>query len=67
MSGRDDSLRDGIRAREGKCVMYGVVNIGSSLAAWSGRRIFSRFRVKVIEMKLILVGGLLLWIDDWSF
>lgn len=35
-SGREDSFRDGIRTRDGKCVLSSVVNQGSSFGVWSG-------------------------------
>jgi hypothetical protein len=35
-SGREDSFRDGIRARDGKCVLSGIVNQGSAFNIWSG-------------------------------
>ncbi|TGZ81029.1 hypothetical protein EX30DRAFT_294648, partial [Ascodesmis nigricans] len=36
VSGREDSFRHGIRARDGRCVMSGVVNIRAQYDIWSG-------------------------------
>jgi len=33
-SGREDSFRDGIRARDGKCVISGVVNRNAPFGNW---------------------------------
>ncbi len=36
VSGQNDSFRDGVRARDRKCVISGVINMGSLLDIWSG-------------------------------
>lgn len=36
VSGRVDAFRDGVRARDGKCVVSGVVNIRAPWNTWSG-------------------------------
>ncbi|KAA8903168.1 HNH endonuclease-domain-containing protein [Sphaerosporella brunnea] len=36
VSGREDAFRHGIRARDGKCVISGVVNRGAYRGNWSG-------------------------------
>ena len=36
ISGQENSFRDGIRARDGKCVMSGIANLRSSRNNWSG-------------------------------
>lgn len=36
ISGREDTFRDGIRARDGKCVISGMVNRGAQFNIWSG-------------------------------
>ncbi|KAJ5576592.1 hypothetical protein N7535_003518 [Penicillium sp. DV-2018c] len=35
-SARENSFRDGVRARDGRCVLTGVVNHGASLDDWTG-------------------------------
>lgn len=34
--GREDSFRDGLRARDGKCVLTGVVNLAAIHDVWHG-------------------------------
>jgi hypothetical protein len=36
ISGREDSFRHGVRARDGKCVISGAVNKGAVWNIWSG-------------------------------
>ena len=36
VSGREDSFRNGIRIRDGKCVISGLVNAGASYDNWTG-------------------------------
>lgn len=36
VSGREDAFRNGIRSRDGRCVMSGVVNIRAPFDIWSG-------------------------------
>ncbi|KAF8427681.1 hypothetical protein EV426DRAFT_631589 [Tirmania nivea] len=36
ISGRDDTFRDGVRARDRKCVISGMVNRGAQFNIWSG-------------------------------
>jgi hypothetical protein len=36
VSGREDSFRDGVRARDGKCVISGAVNTRAAWDIWSG-------------------------------
>lgn len=36
VSGRGDAFRQGIRARDGKCVISGVVNRGAYRGSWTG-------------------------------
>jgi hypothetical protein len=35
-SSRENSFRDSVRARDGKCVLTGVVNNGASEGMWTG-------------------------------
>lgn len=39
-SAREDSFRDSVRARDGKCVLTGVVNRSASLDNWAGFEAF---------------------------
>ena len=36
ISGREDAFREGIRARDGKCVISGIVNRRAPFNQWSG-------------------------------
>ncbi|KAL1983690.1 hypothetical protein VTN96DRAFT_10119 [Rasamsonia emersonii] len=36
VSGREDAFRDGVRARDGKCVISGEVNDGATWGVWAG-------------------------------
>lgn len=36
ISGRENSFRDGVRARDGKCVVSGTVNTRAAWDIWSG-------------------------------
>lgn len=35
-SGREDAFRQDVRARDGKCVLTGVVNVAASWNGWTG-------------------------------
>ncbi len=62
ISGREDSFRDGIRARDGKCVMSGIINRRSSRNNWSG---FKAAHIFPLEKESIWVeANFDRWITD---
>ncbi|KAL1964480.1 hypothetical protein VTN77DRAFT_6906 [Rasamsonia byssochlamydoides] len=61
ISGREDSFRDGVRARDGKCVVSGAVNIRAAWNIWSGFEachVFPLEKKKTSGLKTITAIGL---------
>ena len=62
VSGREDAFRDGIRARDGKCVISGVVNRAAFLGDWTHFEVVHIFPLE--KENLWLAWGYGQWVTD---